>query len=85
MNNQSKQILIENFEKRIHVLCTSNFFSQVFKTTPTVLNFDVNIVNIALIAFCSLAVIKLPHWPLSSLLSCGSLANSLLQLSLVSA
>ena len=55
---------------------------QVFKTTSYVLNFDVNIANIALIAFCSLAVTKLANWPMSSLLSCGSLANSLLQLSL---
>ena len=47
------------------------------------LNFDENIVNIALIAFCSLAVTKLAHWPMSSLLSCGSLADSLLQLSFV--
>ena len=44
------------------------------------LNFDTNIVNIALIAFCSLAVTKLAHWPMSRLLSCESLANSLLQL-----
>ena len=29
----------------------SLFLSQVFKTTSNVLNFDVNIVNIALIAF----------------------------------
>ena len=36
----------------------------VFKTTTTnVLNFDV---NIALIAFCSLAVTKLARWPMSS-------------------
>ena len=41
-------------------------------------NSDENIVNIALIAFCSLAVTKLAHWPMSSLLSCG-----LLQLSFV--
>ena len=32
---------------------------------------DENIVNIALIAFCPLAVTKLAHWPMSSLLSCG--------------
>ena len=61
-------------------MCTSLFCSQVFKTTSNVLNFDVNIVNIALIAFCSLAVTKLAHWPMSRLLSCESLANSLLQL-----
>ena len=47
------------------------------------LNSDVNIVNIALIVFCSLAVTKLAHWPMSSLLLCGSLADSLLQLSFV--
>ena len=78
--NHSKQILIGNFEKRSHVLYMSRFCSQVVRTTPNVLNFDANIVNIALIAFCSLAVTKLTHWPMSGLLSCGSLANSLLQL-----
>ena len=51
-------------------LCTSLFCSQVFKTSD-VLNPDENIVNIALNAFCSLAVTKLTHWPMSSLLSCG--------------
>ena len=35
------------------------------------LNSDKSIVNIALIAFCSLAVTKLAHWPMSSLLSSG--------------
>ena len=45
------------------------FCSEVFKTTSNVLNSDVNIVNIALIDFCSLAVTKLAHWPMSSLLS----------------
>ena len=39
----------------------SLFCSQVFKTTSNVLNSDVNIVNIALIAFCLLAVTKLAH------------------------
>ena len=34
--------------------------------------------NIALLAFCSLAVTKVAHWPMSSLLLCGSLADSLL-------
>ena len=48
-----------------------------------VLNSDVNIVNITLIASCSLAVTKLAHWPLSSLLLCESLAESLLLLSFV--
>ena len=38
---------------------------------PEVLNSDENIVNIALVAFCSLAVTKLAYWPMSSLLSCG--------------
>ena len=39
------------------MFCARHFFrSQVFKTTSNVLNSDVNIVNIALIAFCSLAV-----------------------------
>ena len=44
-----------------------SFCSQVFKTTSNVLNSDVNIVNIALIAFCSLAVTNLVHWAMSSL------------------
>ena len=49
-------------------ICAHHFFcSQVFKTSD-VLNSDENIVNIALIAFCLLAVTKLAHWPLSSLL-----------------
>ena len=48
--------------------CTSLFGSQVFKTTSNVLNCDV---NIALIAFCLLAVTKLAHWLMLSLLSCG--------------
>ena len=63
-------------------LCTSLFCSQVFKTSD-VLNSDE---NIALITFCSLAVTKLAHWPMSSsraLVWCGSLADSLLQLSFV--
>ena len=80
-SNHSKQILIGNFKKRSHVLFTSLFCIQVFRTTSNVLNFDLNIVNIALIAFCSLAVTKLAHWPMSSLLFRGALANSLLQLS----
>ena len=46
------------------------FCSQVFKTSDF-FNSDENIVNIALIALCSLAVTKLAHWPMSSLLSCG--------------
>ena len=54
--------------------------SKVFKTTSNVLNFDKNIVNIALIAFCSLVVAKLAHWLMSSKLLCGSLANSFLWL-----
>ena len=50
------------------MFCVRQFFcSQVFKTTSIVFNSDVNIVNIALIAFCSLAVTKLAHWPMSSL------------------
>ena len=66
----------------------SRFCSQIFKTSD-VLNSDENIVNIALIAFYSLAVTKLAHWPMSSLLSCGvgllqlSLVLALLQLNLV--
>ena len=52
-----------------HVMfCARHFFcSRVFKTTSNVLNSDVNIVNIALIAFCSLAVTNLAHWATSSL------------------
>ena len=50
------------------MFCARNFFcSQVFKTTSNVLNSDVNIVNIALIAFCSLALTNLAHWATSSL------------------
>ena len=40
------------------------FKGQKFDHSTT-LNSDVNIVNIALIAFCSLAVTKLAHWPIS--------------------
>ena len=46
------------------------FCSQVFKTSD-VLNSDENMVNIALIALCALAVTKLAHWPMSSLLWSG--------------
>ena len=64
--------------------CARHFFcSQVFKTTSNFLNSDVNIANITLVTFCSLAVTKLADWPMLSLLSCGSLADSLLQLSFV--
>ena len=42
----------------------------VFKTSD-VLNSDENIVNVALIAFCSMAATKVAHWPISSLLSFG--------------
>ena len=84
MSKHSKQILIWNLKKQNHVLCTSLFLqSSINKKTSNVLNSDVNIVNIALIVFCSLAVTKLAHWPMSSLLLCGSLADSLLQLSFV--
>ena len=47
------------------------------------MSFDVHIVNIAFIAFCLLAVTKLARWLMSSKLSCGSLVDSLLQLSFV--
>ena len=50
-------------------LCTPFFCSQVLKMSD-VLNSDENIVNIALVAFCS-AVTKLALWPMTSLLSCG--------------
>ena len=43
------------------------FVVKVFKTTSNVLNSDVNVVNTALIAFCSLAVTKLAHLAMSSL------------------
>ena len=46
-------------------LCASRFCRQVFKMSDG-LNSDENIVNIALVAFCSLAVTKLAHWPMSS-------------------
>ena len=62
------------------MFCAHHFFSQVLKTRSNVLNFGV---YIALIAFFSLAVTKLAHWPMSSLLSCGLLADSLQQLSFV--
>ena len=41
------------------MFCACHFCSQVFKTTSNFLNFDVNIVNIALNAFCSLKMTKL--------------------------
>ena len=67
------------------MFCACHLFcSQVFKTTSIVLNSDVNIVNIALISVCSLAVTN--GWLsglMSSLLSCGSLADNLLPLSFV--
>ena len=59
-SSHSKQILTGNLNTEsclVHV----TFFSNV-------LNSDVNIVNIALIALCSLAVAKLAHWPISRLL-----------------
>ena len=43
----------------------------VVKYASDVLNSDENIVNIALITFCSLVVTKLAAWPMSSLVSCG--------------
>ena len=61
---------IERGQTQNHVCACHFFCSQVFKTSD-VLNSDENIVNIALIAFYSLAVTKLAHWPMSSLLSCG--------------
>ena len=42
---------IGNLRTQSHVLCTSLFYSRVFKTTSNVLNSDVNIVNIALIVW----------------------------------
>ena len=51
------------------MFCARHLFcNQVFKTTSNIINSDVNnIVNIAFNAFCSLAVTKLAHWPMSSL------------------
>ena len=72
-SNHSKQILIGNFKTQSHDLCKELFCSQVFHTTSNVLNVDVNIVNIALIAFCSPVVAKSARWPMSSLLSCQSI------------
>ena len=73
-------------EKNSHVLCPSLFCSQVIKIPSNVLYSDVNIVNIALIAFCSMAVTNRQIW-----LTGGcrvytwwvALADSLLQLSFV--
>ena len=64
------------------MFCARHFFVVKYskQRQSNVLNFDV---NIALIAFCSLAVTKLAHWPMLSLLSCGSLADSSQQLSFV--
>ena len=61
---------IERGKTQFHVCARHFFCSQVFKTSD-VLNSDENIVNIALIALCLLAVTELAHWPMSSLLSCG--------------
>ena len=61
-SKHSKQILIGNLKKTV-MFCARHFFcSQVFKTTSNVFNSDVNIVNIALIAVCSLAVTEFAHW-----------------------
>ena len=48
--------------------CARHFIcSQVFKTTSNVVNSDVNIVNIAFIAVCSLVVTEFAHWLMSRL------------------
>ena len=57
---------IERGQTQNHVCACHFFCSQVFKTSD-VLHSDENIVNIALIAFCSLAVTNLAHWATSSL------------------
>ena len=71
--------------KHSHVCARHVFCSQVFKASD-VLNSDDNIVNIAFITFCSLAVtnlaIKLADVEFT-LVWCGSLAVSLPQLSFV--
>ena len=73
-NFQKFRILIytvSNVAKhRVMFVHVTVFCSQVFKTSD-VLHSDENIVNIALIAFCLLAVTKLADWPMSSLLLCG--------------
>ena len=55
----------------INCLSNPNLAPAMARNMSDVLNSDENIVNIALIAFCLLAVTELAHWPMSSLLSCG--------------
>ena len=53
------------------MFCARHFFVAKYSKQRlkqnNVLNSDVNIVNIALIAFCLLAVTNLAHWVTSSL------------------
>ena len=65
-----QNIDVSNVPKhRVMFVHVTFFCSQVFKTS--VLDSEEKIVNITLIAFCSLAVTKLAHWPMSSLLWSG--------------
>ena len=52
------------------MFCACHFFVAKYSKQRlkqnNVLNSDVNIVNIALIAFCSLAVTNLAHWATSA-------------------
>ena len=67
MSNHSKQTLMGNVLKKQACFVHVTFFcSEVFKTTSNVLNSDVNIVNIALIAFCSVAATNVAHWAMSN-------------------
>ena len=63
-------LIYRTWQKQSHVCARHFFCSQVFKTSD-VLNSDENVVNIAMITFCSLTVTKLANWPMSSLRSCG--------------
>ena len=58
---------IERGQTQSHVCAHHVFVDKCSKCQKI----DENIVNIALIAFCSLAVTKLAHWPMLNLLLCG--------------
>ena len=62
-----QNIFISNMAK--HRVTTLFLLSSI--QNVNVLNSDENIVNIALITFCPLAVTKLANWPMLSLRSCG--------------
>ena len=67
-----QNIDISNVAKHRVMFVHVTFFvvKYIFKTSD-VFNSDDNIVNIALITFCSLAVTNLANWPMSNLRSCG--------------